>query len=483
MNVSRHAKNAALLLCSAWLALNARAQMMNSGLAAAPAAPAPQARYSAVPAQMVASIPQGQATAAVIPLTLQQALEMGLRNNLSVIVSGYENESARAARLRSLADLLPNVSTLTQWTSQQINLAAFGLKVPGFPQIVGPFHIFDVRAYASETLDLNRLNKYRAASEAERATILSTQDARELVVLVVGDLYLNGIADEARVATAQAQLNTATALYDQAVDMRRAGTIAGIDVLRSQVEMQAEQQRVLAAQNDFAKAKLSLARAIGLPEAQQFELSDKLPFRAAPPVTLDIALQRAYSLRTDYRAAQALVAAAERAHTAARQERLPSLELNSNYGALGTSPTTSHGTYVASAGVRIPIFEGGKAHADIEAAEAQLKQRRAEADNLRAQIEFEVRNAMLDIETAAQQVQVAEQAVGLAREALQESRDRFAAGVATGVEVVQAQQALATAEENYINALNSHNVAKLLLARAVGEAEQQVKNYLKGTQP
>lgn len=414
-------------------------------------------------------------------LSLLQALEMGLRNNLGIILSGYTTESARAARLKSLADLLPNVTTFTSWTSEQVNLASYGISVPGIPSIVGPFHVFDTRAFATEILDFNRLDKYRSSSEAERAAGLSAQDARELVVLIVGDLYLATIADASRVDTAQAQVNTATTLYNQAADMKRAGTIAAIDVLRAQVEMQAEQQRLLAAQNGLAKAKLSLARAIGLPEGQQFELSEKLPFQPAPPVTLEQALARAYSLRTDYRAAEALVSSAEHARTAAERERLPSLELNGNYGDQGTSPAHSHGTYTAVAGVRIPVFQGGKVRADVEAADALLRQRKAEAENLRAQIEFEIRNAMLDIETAAQQVQVAQQAVGLAQDALQQARDRFAAGVATGVEVVQAQQALATAEENYITSLNNHNVAKLLLARSVGEAEQQVRNYLKGT--
>jgi outer membrane protein TolC len=451
------------------------------GLAASPSAPAPQMGLPQPQIPLTSSIPQGQPTNGVMQLGLLQALELGLRNNLGIITSGYTTESARAARLRSLADLLPSITTLTTWTSEQVNLAAFGLSVPGIPNIVGPFHVFDARAYGAETLDFNRISKYRASTEGERAAALSAQDTRELVVLIVGDLYLATIAQSSRVETAQAQVNTATTLYNQAADMKRAGVIAAIDVLRAQVEMQAEQQRLLAAQNGFAKAKLSLARAIGLPEAQQFELSEKLPFQPAPPVTLEQALARAYSLRADYRAAQALVSAAEHSRTAAERERLPGLELNANYGDLGTSPTHSHGTYTAQAGVKIPVFQGGKVRADVAAADAVLHQRKAEADNLRAQIEFEIRNALLDIETAAKQVQVAEQAVGLARDALQQSRDRFASGVATGVEVVQAQQAVATAEENYINSLNNHNVAKLLLARAVGEGEQQVRNYLKGT--
>src|SRR5438067_3524664 len=469
------------LMCAA-----AAAQVSQSGTYAAPAVPTPssiQMQMQQAQDPFAGGRVTEKATPGVLQLTLLDAIERGLRNNLGLLVSGYGIEAARAARLKVLADLLPNLTTLTRESSQQVNLAAFGIPAgSGFPAIVGPFHIFDARAFLSESLALKSLRGYRAGQENERAAQLTYANARELVVLVVGGLYLQTLAGASRVDTAQAQLNTATAVSSQAVDMRRAGTVAGIDVLRAQVEMQAEQQRVLYTKNEFEKQKLQLARAIGLPEAQQFVLSEKLPYQPAPPVTLEQALGRAYSSRADYRSALSRLNAAQLAKSAAQSERLPSLELNGDYGDIGTSEFRSHGTYTASAGIRIPIFQGGKVQADVAQANALLQQRQAEADDLKSRIEFEVRSALLDLQSAADQVQVAQQAVGLSHEALQQARDRFGAGVTNNIEVIQAQQAVATAEENYITSLNAHNMAKLLLARALGVGEQQVRAYLKGTQ-
>ena len=187
------------ILCSiVCLSITSTGQTTGSpygGLAAAPPSPPPQVSLPQTQSPLLASIPQGQPTPGVMQLSLLQALEMGLRNNLGIILSGYTTESAQAARLKSLADLLPNVTTFTSWTSQQINLAAYGFTFPGTPQIVGPFHVFDARAYATQTLDFNLLDKYRSSSEAKRATGLSAQDTRELVVLIVGELYLAAIAD------------------------------------------------------------------------------------------------------------------------------------------------------------------------------------------------------------------------------------------------------------------------------------------------
>jgi outer membrane protein TolC len=423
----------------------------------------------------------GQPTPGVLQLTLLDAIERGLRNNLGLITAGYGSESTRATRLHSLAEMLPDITGNLRYTSQQVNLAAFGLSgFPGLPTVVGPFSVVDARAYFKEDFDLKSLNRFRSDSQLDRAAGFNVRDARELVVLVIGGLYLQAIADAARVETAQAQLNTATALFNQATDMHRAGTIPGIDTLRAQVEMQAEQQRLVAARNEFEKQKLRLARAIGLPTAQQFALADTIPYAPVPELTLERALQVALDSRADYKAAQARVSAAQKNKLAMQTQRVPGMEVTADYGAIGPRPATVQGTYTAAATVKIPIFESGRIHADVMQAEALLKQRQAEADNLRGQIEFEVRSAFLDVQAAADLVQVAQQAVGLAEQALTQSRDRFASGVTNSVEVVQSQQAVTAAQENYIASLNAHNVAKLVLARSLGVAERQVHDYLQG---
>ncbi len=430
-------------------------------------------------------IPSEKPTPGVLPLSLLDAIDRGLKHNLGLFLSSEGTESARGARYRAYSELLPNLTSHITETSQQINLAALGFThFPGVPQILGPFQVFDARAALSQRVfDYTSLNRARASNQDIAASRFSYRNARDLVVLVVGANYLQAIADASRIEAVQAQFNTAKTLHQQAVDMKNVGMLAGIDVLRAQVEMQVQQQRLIVAQNDFEKQKLSLARAIGLPVGQQFALSDTIPYAPAPPLTLEEALADAYRNRGDYLSAQSAVRSAEFNKKAAFGEALPSISFNADYGTIGNTPTSTHETYTATAGLQIPIFQGGKVHGDVLLAESQLRQRKAELDDLRSRIEFDVRLAFLDLKAASDQLEVARSSLDVARQELTQAQDRFAAGVANNIEVVTAQESLATANENYISSLYAHNIAKLLLARAVGVAEEATKKYLKGQQP
>jgi len=288
------------------------------------------------------------------------------------------------------------------------------------------------------------------------------------------------ISNMARVEAAQAEVKTAEVLYQQATDMQKAGVSARIDPLRSQVELQSRQQQLIVAQNDFDKSKLTLIRIIGLPVGQPIKLTDRVPFEPLAAIDLDSALQRAYSRRLDYLSAKAQVDAAQLAKKAASSQRIPAVGLNADYGDIGKTPGNSHGTVTISGTVHFPIFDSGKIRADVEQADATLKQREAELGDLGARIEFDVRTALLDIQAAAKQVEVAKSNLDLANETLREAQDRFAAGVTDSLEVVQAQDSVALANENYIGSLYTHNVAKITLAQALGIAEEAVRNYLGG---
>ncbi len=429
------------------------------------------------------SVPQ-KPIPGIFPLSLRDAIDRGLNYNLGVVFATHSERQAEGARLNALSKLLPNISARVIGTEQQINLAALGLPTNAFrgiPTVVGPFSVFDARALLSQrVVDLESLYRLRSNSEDRRATQNNYTNARDMVVLVVGGLYLQAVSQAARIDSVRAQLQTAQALYRQSADMKSAGVAAGIDVLRSQVEMQVQQQRLLAVQNEYEKQKLILLRAIGLPTSQEFTFADKIPFQPAPPLTLDEGLARALRSRADYRAAQNLLRAAELARKAAVAERLPSLALNGDYGVIGPEPGNSHGTFTAAAALNIPVFQGGKAHADTVQADALMQQRGSALQDLRGRIELEVRTAFLDLNTAADQVAVAHSSVQLATQQVTEARDRYTAGVVNTVEVVQAQEALATAEENYISSVFAHNLAKLSLARALGVAEEATKNYLGG---
>ena len=368
---------------------------------------------------------------------------------------------------------------------QTESLTALGLKSNVFPfpvpRVIGPFNYFDARASFSQSIfNFHDLEQERAASERLKSAQYSYKDAREVVVLAVGNAYLLAIATAARIETADAQVINAQALYNKAADQQKAGLSPAIDTLRSQVELQTRQQQLIAARNDFAKQKLSLARIIGLPPGQEFLLTEKAPYQALTPLSLEVYLQRAYSSRSDYQAAQRQVRAAELLHRAAAAGRYPTLGIDANYGDIGVTPAQSNGTWQVNGGLNIPIFTGGKVHSDVLEADSQLKQARSQLGDLRGRIDYEVRSALLDMNSAAEQVEVARSSVELAEEALTQSRDRFTAGVTDNLEVVQAQEAVASAHESYIQSLYAHNLSKVELARAIGDAEQGVKRYLKG---
>ena len=443
----------------------------------------PSASVLQAPSPLLGSVPSAAPTPGTLSLTIRDAIDRGLQYNLGLSFSTASTETARAARLRALSDLLPNFSFRGGETLQRVNLSVFGIPLPpGTPPVVGPFSIFDARALASDNLlDLHLLNTLRARSEQVKAAEFDYRNTRDLVVLAVGGAYLEVLTDAARVQAAQAEVKTGEALYKQAQDMQGAGVVPGIDVLRAQVEYQIEQQRLVSAQNDLDKHKLGLARIIGLQPSQQFALADNVPYSPAPPLALDDAIARALKDRPDYNSAQRMLSAAELAKKAAEQERLPSLVFNGDFGALGRTPASSANTYTATAAVKIPIFQGGKVRGDVEEADALLRRRQAEVSDLRARIETDVRTAFLDLNSTSQQVQVAKSSMDLAEQTLKQAQDRFAAGVTTNLEVIQAQEAIASTNENFIATLFAFNFAKLSLARSLGVAEDAVKRYLGGT--
>jgi outer membrane protein TolC len=296
----------------------------------------------------------------------------------------------------------------------------------------------------------------------------------------VGFNYLQAIADEARIETAEAQVKTAQALYGQASDQVKAGTSPAIDALRTKVELQTRQQQLIQARNDLAIQKLVVGRAIGLAPGQEFELTDKSPYQPLEGMTVEEALKRAYASRSDYQAAMADERAAEFSRKAAVAGYFPSLSFNADYGTGALHPSTATQVFDVRGTLSIPIFQGGSVHGDILQADARLKQSRERLENLRAQIDSDVRTALLNLQSSSDLVAVARSNIELAEQTLTQSRDRFSAGVADSVEVVQSEEALASAHEQYITSLYNHDSAKISLARALGVAEEGVKEYFKG---
>ncbi len=429
------------------------------------------------------SVPEGKATPGVLPLSFSDAINRGLRNNLGLLLSNDNTLAARGEKWKELSDLLPHLNVTATQSATQIDFAALGFRfsIPGVPTVVGPIGIFQSGVNLSQTVfDWHSIQRTRAAQESERAAHYSSKDARELVVLAVSNAYLLTVAAAARVDTGEADVETAQALFDKASDQQTAGTSPAIDTLRAHVELQSRQEELIVSRNNFAKQKLALARVIGLPPGQEFKLTTEAPYRPLAVAGIEEDLEKAYLSRADYLAAVQQERAAELMRRAATAEHYPSLDIGGNYGAAGVNAGISHGVFQAGATLNIPIAAGGHIHADVLQAEAQLRQSRQQLDNLRGQIDYEVRSARLDLQAAADQVEVARSSVDLAQQTLTQARDRFAAGVTDNLEVVQAQEALVAAKENYISSLYAHNISKVELAKAVGFAEEGVKQYLPG---
>jgi outer membrane protein TolC len=417
-------------------------------------------------------------------LGLREAIQRGLAYNLGQTGATQALRQAEGLSKAARGTLLPNLNGTVTEDVQTTDLKALGFRFnfPGFaiPQVIGPFNYIDFRAHLSQTVfDYAAINNYRAASDVAKANRYSAQDARELIVLAVGGAYLQTIAAKARMASEDAQLQSANAVFDQSKQQLEQGLIAKVDADKNEVQALTHQQRLLSLKNDLAKQKINLARMIGLPANDQYDLSDEVPFAPAAPITIEEALAQAFQQRADLKAADAQVRAAERAHSAARAERYPSLGVTADYGGIGVNPSQLETTYTAVATVKIPIWQGGKAEGDIQQADAALAQRRAEYEDLKGQIESDVRSAYLDLQAAASQVEVAQRNVQVNKEALELTRQKVEVGVIDNVAYVQAQEEVTNAEFDFINGVFAFNVAKLSLARAMGRAADALPEIFK----
>ena len=420
-----------------------------------------------------------------MPLSLQNAIDLGLKHNLGLLLSQADTHAARGQRWQELSALLPQVTAGPYVAASKVNVDELGFAglatLLHISPSVGPYSYFDARAGVNQNLfDWKSINTARVASQNVKSADYTLLDARDLVILTIGYVYFQAVADEARIATDEAQVETAEALFNQATDQVNVGTAADIDALRTKVELQSRQQQLIEAKNDFAVQKIAVTRVIGLATSQEFDLTDKSLYQPLDNLTVDAALTRAYAGRSDYRAAESAVRAAELSRKAAVAGYFPSLSFGADYGTGGAHPSDSTRVYDVRGTLSIPIFTGNSVHGEIQQADARLEQSRERLENLQAQVEADVRTAFLTLQSSAEQVKVAQSNIELADQTLAQSRDRFSAGVTDSVEVVQSQEAVAGAQEQYISSLYKYNFAKISLIRALGAGTQGVKEYFAG---
>ncbi|MDE3104831.1 MAG: TolC family protein [Acidobacteriota bacterium] len=427
------------------------------------------------------SVVTGKATDATLDLSLDDAIQRGLRSNLGVLLQASSVENANGERLSQLQALLPTVTANVSVEAEQVNLAAFGLKFPGLNPIIGPFQVEDFRGYLTQNvLNLAALQNYLAAKHDFLSAKLTADDARDMVVLTVGNAYLVCVADAARIEAVKAELATAKVSLDQANAAHDAGTSPRLDVLRAQVDYQNQQQNLIATTNQLAKDKLALARTIGLPLDQAFNLTDTAPYAEFAQLDPQAALEQALKNRKDLQAAAESVKSAQATRAAARDGQLPVAKVSGDFGDLGTTFGHSHSTYTVTGEVSVPVLQIARTRGQEQTADAQVDSTRARLADQIQQVNADIRSSLLDIQAAARLVEATRSNLELANEALSEAQQRFHAGVADNLPVTQAQAQVQQANDQYIAALYQHNVAKLTLARALGVAQTNYKDYLGG---
>jgi outer membrane protein TolC len=479
---SRDALKVKLLPVVACLALGMVARAQQPKPEELPQAPTPN------PAVMTLAggVTVERATPGALPLSIDEAIDLGLKRNIGILLQVQNQRSVHGQVQIVKNNLLPSLTAVAKTSTQEINLAAMGFKGEQLANIglVGfnPIVKVDVTS-AQMNLNQQLFNVpayylYRAAQKADDVASWSMLNQRGTVALNVGTQYLRAVADASEIDNAKALLKSDEVALNQATASHDAGVGTNLDVLRARVQLQTQQQALINAENTFAKDKIALNRLIGLPAEQELTLTDTTPYAEFAALPLDEAMKLAMERRKDLRSLESQMDVADRTLKAVKYEYLPSVSAEGFYGVLGETQGLYHGVFSAMGKLSFPIFQEGQLRGEREVATAQLTGLKQQIVSLKVTIEQQIRSSMLDVDAANEQVKVARSNVDLATQALQDTTDRFAAGVDDNLPVVQAQATLAAAQSRLVETLYQYNQAKLTLARNTGVVETQYKTYL-----
>jgi outer membrane protein TolC len=423
-----------------------------------------------------------------LPLSMKRAVEVATspEGNARIQLSGEALKQAQARSLESRAALLPNVDAAFSDQSRTENLAALGfnpsifssIPIPNFsfPTFVGPFTTVDARLTGSQSvLDFGSIRRYQASKVGISAARQDLDSSQEQVAAQVARAYLAAVRTDADVETALANVTLAEAVLKQSEDQKEAGTGTGIEITRAKVQLANDRQRLLVAQNARHGAYLQLLRVMSMRLDTELELTDKLQYTPVDAVTLDAAKAQALKERPDLKAQQEREANARLSASATKLERLPSVAAFGDYGSNGTALNNSVPTRTVGIQVKVPVFDGGRRDARREESASQYRSETVRTNDLKEQIELDVRLALDSLQSADDQVKVAREGLDLANNELTQARRRYDAGVAISVEVTDAQTRLERARDNQTDALYNYNVARLDLAQAMGRVRSLVQ--------
>src|SRR5258707_6716837 len=416
----------------------------------------------------------------VLRLTLNQAVALALKQNPTAQIAILTAAQAEQDKNISRCDLLPEATARISDEAQKVKLIAqFGGKTPfpGFPKSLGPYQMFSGGpSVSAPVFDLTLWQRYQAARNTASASMANSLSTREQVILLTVSQYIGTLRAVANVQASQSRVELAQALYDQAADLQKEGVGTGIDTLRANVELQNEKQRLLEAENERETSLYGLSRLLNLDARQKIELGDSLNFFDTPQPEVEASIEAALAERQEWKALASQIKAAENQKKAAQDSRLPSVRFDGEFAYVGTSGNTTLPTYTYQGSVNLPLFTGGRIRAQVASADLEIRKLEEQRADLRNQIALDVKTALLNLDSARNEVQVANLGVQLSREEVDQARDRFKAGVANNIEVIQAQDSLSRANDNQIVALYRFNQARADFARGIGQMEKVYAN-------
>jgi len=420
--------------------------------------------------------PPASTNGGVLRLTLDQAVATALKQNTTAQTAVLTAAQSEQDRKIALSELLPQAQLGLTEEWQRVNiLAQFGGTriFPGLPGHVGPYSIFSVGPSVSGPLfDLTLFRRYQASRNASNASKAESLSTREQVILLVVSQYIGTLRSVADVQASQSRVDLAQALYNQAADLQKEGVGTGIDTLRANVELQNEKQRLIQAEANRETSLFGLSRLLNLDPRQPLELADSLSFFDTPQPDVQASIEQGLTARQEWKALQEQIHAAENQKKAANAARLPSVHFSGNWAELGTTPSSVIPTYTYSGTVSLLLFTGGRIRAETIRADLDIQKLHQQQADLRNQIALEVKTALINLDSARNEVRVANLGVQLSKEEVDQARDRFNAGVANNIEVIQAQDSLSRANDNQIAALYRFNQARADYARAIGQMEK-----------
>jgi len=422
-----------------------------------------------------------------LQLSLKRAVEMALspEGNTRVQLAGESVKQAETRSAQARAALLPDFEGSLSYQNQTVNLAAFGIQlyipIPNFqlPTLVGPFDVFDARATAQQSVfDFSSIRRFQASKVAVTAAKTDADSTDEQVAGQVARAYLAALRADANVEAVKSNVTLAEAVLKQAENLKSAGTGTGIEVTRARVQLSDQQQRLLVAVNDRRRAHLQLLRTMGMRLDTTLELTDRLQYVPVDALTLEQAQARALDSRPDLKAQQEREQSARLTNAATKMERLPSLAAFANYGSIGAIgtgndhilPTRTYGF-----SLKVPVFDGGRRDARRAETLSQYRAEKIRTNDLKEQVELDVRLALDSLNSAEDQVKVAQEGLQLSENELTQARRRYDAGVAVGLEVTDAQTRLERAQDNRIAALFNYNLARIDLAQAMGAVRREIR--------